>query len=392
MFASRTNWPMTVNELTRRVRQRRAQGLPIFDLTESNPTRCAFEYPTEAILAPFLSPENMRYEPSPQGARSAREAIARYYAERGASVEPEQILLTASTSEAYTFLFRLLADPGDRLLVPQPSYPLFGFLADLNDVHLDAYRLVYRGRWHIDLESVRAMIQPTTRALIVVNPNNPTGSFVKRHEWEQLLECCAPHHLAVIGDEVFLDYAYAEDPERVGTLLRQSRGEVLTFVLSGISKLLGLPHMKLAWIAVVGPQTLVREALARLEIIGDTYLSVSTPVQRALPEWLALRESIGRQIRERVRANRRYLEECVARAHGCRCLEAEGGWYAILQLLDARDDEAFALELVEREGVLVHPGYFFEFEEEGYLVLSLLPPPEVFQEGVQRILRRIEGA
>ena len=390
MFAARTSWPTAVNELTRRVRERREQGLPLFDLTESNPTRCAFEYPSEAILAPFLSPENLRYEPSPRGARSAREAIARYYAEHGASIDPEHILLTASTSEAYAFLFRLLADPGDRLLVPRPSYPLYGFLADLNDVRLDAYRLVYHEGWQIDVESVRAALRPTTRALILVNPNNPTGSFVKRHEWEQLRVFCAEHHLAVISDEVFLDYAYAEDPERIGTLLRQDGEDVLRFALGGVSKLLGLPQMKLAWIGVAGPAELTREALARLEVIGDTYLSVSTPAQHALPRWMTLREAMGRQIRERVRANREYLRESIARTEGCRCLEAEGGWYAILQLLDARDDEAFALELVEQEGVLVHPGYFFDFEEEGCLVLSLLPPPEVFQEGVRRILRRIE--
>jgi aspartate/methionine/tyrosine aminotransferase len=390
MFASRTQWPRAVNELTRQVRKRRERGMPILDLTESNPTRCAFAYPGEAILAPLLSPENLRYEPTPQGMRSAREAIARYYAEHGARVDPEHILLTASTSEAYAFLFRLLADPGDRLLVPRPSYPLFGFLADLNDVELDAYRLVYRERWRIDLESVRAALRPTTRALVLVNPNNPTGSFVTRREWEQLVACCAEHHLAVIGDEVFLDYAAGEDSERIGTLLRQEGGDVVTFVLGGISKLLGLPQMKLAWIAVAGPTEAVREALDRLEIIGDTYLSVNTPVQRALPQWMELRESLTGQIRKRVEANRRYLQEIIARARRCRCLNAEGGWYAILQLLDARDDEAFALELLERDGVLVHPGYFFDFEEEGYLVLSLLPPPEVFREGVRRLVRRIE--
>lgn len=391
MFASRTNWPTAVNELTRRVRERRERGLPILDLTESNPTRCAFEYPGEAILAPLLSPENLRYEPSPRGARAAREAIAGYYAEHGASVDPEHILLTASTSEAYAFLFRLLADPGDRLLVPRPSYPLFGFLADLNDVRIDTYRLVYHEGWRIDVESVRGALQPTTRALILVNPNNPTGSFVKRCEWELLRTFCAEHHLAVISDEVFLDYAYAKDSERLGTLLREGEDEVLTFVLSGVSKLLGLPQMKLAWIAVTGPKALVHEALLRLEIISDTYLSVSTPAQQVLPHWMMLRETIGRQIRERVKANWEYLRESVAQIEGCRCLEAEGGWYAIVQLLDARDEEAFALELVEQEGVLVHPGYFFEFEEEGYLVLSLLPPPEVFQEGVRRILRRMGG-
>ncbi|MCS6818160.1 MAG: pyridoxal phosphate-dependent aminotransferase [Blastocatellia bacterium] len=391
MFAARTNWPTAVNELTRRVRERRERGLPILDLTESNPTRCAFEYPDEAILAPFLFPENLRYEPLPQGARSAREAIARYYAEYGAPADPERIFLTASTSEAYAFLFRLLADPGDHLLVPRPSYPLFGFLADVNDVQLDTYRLVYREGWQIDLESVRAAFRPKTRALILVNPNNPTGSFVKRREWERLRAFCAEHHLAVISDEVFLDYAYAEDPERIGTLLREESGDILVFALGGISKLLGLPQMKLAWIGIAGPEELVREALFRLEVIGDTYLSVNTPVQQALPHWMALRRAMSRQILERVLTNRQFLEENVARTERCRCLKAEGGWYAILQLADARDDEAFALELVEREGVLVHPGYFFEFQEEGHLVLSLLPPPEVFREGVRRILRQIEG-
>jgi aspartate/methionine/tyrosine aminotransferase len=390
MFARRTDWPTAENELARRVRMRRERGLPLLDLTESNPTRCAFAYPREAILAPFLSPENMLYEPSPQGVRSAREAIARYYEERGAAVDPDRLILTASTSEAYAFLFRLLADPGDHLLVPRPSYPLFGFLADVNDVELDAYRLVYDDQWRIDVESVYAAIGPRTRALIVVNPNNPTGSFVKRDEWERLLACCAAYGLAVISDEVFLDYAYGEDAQRVGTLLRGGETGVLTFALGGISKLLGLPQMKLAWIGVAGPEPLVREALLRLEIIGDTYLSVSTPVGHALPQWMSEGAYIREQIRERVQTNRAYLRESVAPSRGCQCLEAEGGWYAILRLSGGRDDEAFAIGVLEQEGVLVHPGYLFDFEEEGYIVLSLLPPPEVFQEGVRRIVRHIE--
>ncbi|GBC80906.1 Glutamate-pyruvate aminotransferase AlaA [bacterium HR10] len=390
MFARRTQWPTAVNELTRRVRERRERGEPILDLTESNPTRCAFEYPRDVILTPFLSSENLRYEPLPQGMRSAREAIARYYVERGARVDPDRLVLTASTSEAYTFLFRLLADPGDRVLVPRPSYPLFGFLADLNDVELDAYRLAYDGRWRIDVESVRAALGPRTRAVVLVNPNNPTGSFVKRSEWEQILACCAKQGVVVISDEVFLDYAYAEDAERVGTLLREEGVDVLTFVLGGVSKLLGLPQMKLAWIGVTGPEAMVREALLRLEIIGDTYLSVSTPIARALPQWMRVREGLRGQILGRVRANREYLRQSVERLSGCRYLDAEGGWYAILHLSDVRDDEAFAIELLEHEGVLVHPGYFFDFEGEGCFVLSLLPPPEVFQEGIRRILRRVE--
>lgn len=388
MFSQRTQWPGAVNELTRRVHRRREQGQPILDLTESNPTRCGFVYPGEAILAPFRESENLRYEPSPQGACSAREAIARYYAEKGVEVDPDRVFLTASTSEAYAFLFRLLADPGDRLLVPRPSYPLFEFLACLNDVHLDAYRLVYRKRWFLDVESVRQAIRPTTRALVLVNPNNPTGSFVKRSEWELVLACCREHDLVVISDEVFLDFAYEDDRERVGTLLQGGASAgVVTFVLGGISKLLGLPQMKLAWIGIAGPEEEVREALRRLEIIGDTYLSVSTPVQHALPRWMALREAIGGQIMRRVKENRVFLCEILSRSERCRCLQAEGGWYAILHMPHVRDDEAFAIELLEREGVLVHPGYFFDFEEEGYFVVSLLPPPEVFREGIRRILR-----
>jgi hypothetical protein len=250
--------------------------------------------------------------------------------------------------------------------------------------------LVYDGQWRIDVESVYAAIGPRTRALIVVNPNNPTGSFVKRDEWERLLACCAAYGLAVISDEVFLDYAYGEDAQRVGTLLRGGETGVLTFALGGISKLLGLPQMKLAWIGVAGPEPLVREALLRLEIIGDTYLSVSTPVGHALPQWMSEGAYIREQIRERVQTNRAYLRESVAPSRGCQCLEAEGGWYAILRLSGGRDDEAFAIGVLEQEGVLVHPGYLFDFEEEGYIVLSLLPPPEVFQEGVRRIVRHIE--
>jgi len=387
MFSSRTSWKLAANELTLRVEARRQAGLPILDLTESNPTRCGFDEFGDEILKPLAFHESLVYEPAPKGLLSARKSVSAYYEEKGVAVDPEQIILTASTSEAYSFLLRLLADPGERVLVPRPSYPLFDFLATLNDVQLDAYPLRYASGWHIDVESLRRTIRADTRAIILVNPNNPTGSFVKRGELYELAEICRLHDLALICDEVFVDYAFAPDPARPETLARVA--DVLTFTLSGISKLLGLPQMKLAWICVSGPDEQVSEALARLEVISDTYLSVNTPVQHALPRWMSLHQKITGQILARLVANREHLLDQVQRVNACQCLEAEGGWYAILRLPAGRAEEGFVIELLEKEGVLTHPGYFYDFEEGDHVVLSLLSPPSIFQDGINRLLSKM---
>jgi hypothetical protein len=386
MFSSRTQWTLTPNRLTEMLQARRRAGLPIVDLTESNPTRCGFQYPADEIFAALTTPESLIYEPSAKGLLPAREAVAADYAERSVLIDPERIFLTASTSEAYSFLFRLLANPGDRVLAPRPSYPLFDFLAALNDVEFDAYPLTYNAGWHVDLATLRELITPRTRAVLVVNPNNPTGSFLQRDELGEMLELCRAHDLALISDEVFADYTFAPNPHRVVTLAGTS--DALTFALGGISKRLGLPQMKLAWIVAGGPAAVLNEAVARLEVIADTYLSVNTPVQRALPRWLALRAKLTQQILTRVLANRQYLVDRTRSPHACQCLEAEGGWYAIVRVPQTRSEEELVLELLDQDGVLVHPGYFFDFETEAYVVVSLLPPPEAFQAGIEKLLNR----
>lgn len=386
MFSQRTRWSLQPNRLTERLAMRRRMGRPILDLTESNPTRCRIALPTEETLEAWRAPENLVYEPSPKGLPAAREAVAAFYAEKGVNIHPERIVLTASTSEAYSFLFRLLTDPGDAILVPRPSYPLFEFLAALNDVQLSPYPLRYEPGWRIDIVALGQAITPRTRALIVVNPNNPTGSFIHENERAALIELCRRHQLALISDEVFAEYAFAPQPDSVSSLA--GTRDVLTFVLGGISKLLGLPQMKLAWIIASGPEGMVSEALQRLEIIADTYLSVNTPVQRALPRWLKRRDQWTRPIFDRVRANWHYLVEHVRPPHACQCLEAEGGWYGVLRIPRTRSEEEWALDLLERDDVLVHPGYFFDFQTEAHLVVSLLPPPEIFREGIERVRRR----
>jgi hypothetical protein len=367
---------------------RRRAGLPIIDLTESNPTRCGFHYPDE-ILSALMTPDSLLYEPSPKGLLSAREAVAAYYAEKDVTADPEHILLTASTSEAYSFLFRLLADHGDRVLVPRPSYPLFDFLATINDVKLDAYPLVYSGRWHVDLAALREAITPRTRAILVVNPNNPTGSCLQRYERAEIVDLCRLHDLALISDEVFADYPFTQNPNGVVTMAGIS--EALTFALGGVSKLLGLPQMKLAWVCASGPADLLSDALTRLDVIADTYLSVNTPVQRALPQWMAQRHQITEQILNRVLANRRYLLDRLRPPHVCECLEADGGWYAVIRVPRTRSEEELILELLDQDGVLIHPGYFFDFASEGYVVASLLPLPDVFRAGLEKMLKRIVG-
>jgi alanine-synthesizing transaminase len=386
-FSSRTDWSLTPNRLSEFVRDRRERGALILDLTESNPTRCGLAIDAEEILAPLRDRRALTYEPDPRGLLTAREAVVQYYAERGIPLSPDQIFLTTSTSEAYSFVFRLLANPGDRILAPQPSYPLFDFLGGLNDVSVLPYPLVYDEGWQVDLDALASRAESRCPAVLVVHPNNPTGSYVQKSELTRILEICCRSQAALIADEVFADYALTADPDRVVNHAQASGA--LTFTFSGLSKVVALPQMKLAWIVVNGPLELRGNALARLEVIADTYLSVSAPVALAAPRWLAQRHGIQAQILERVQANLRKLDGLLARGSPVSRLKVEGGWYAILRVPSTRSDEGWAVELLTQESVLVHPGHFYDFPSEGFLVLSLLPPPESFEEALRRVISRI---
>jgi aspartate/methionine/tyrosine aminotransferase len=316
--------------------------------------------------------------------------VAEYYRHGGKEAGVDRIHLTTGTSEAYTLLFKLLTDPGQNVLVPQPSYPLFDFLAGFEGIALEPYRLVYhdkKGEWRVDFDSMSEAINRKSRAIILVNPNNPTGSFLKRDELARLVKICAEHQLALIVDEVFSDYAFSAPADRIETLIGVS--EVMTFVMSGISKILGLPQMKLGWIVVNGPEALCQQAQEYLELLADTYLSVGTPAQHAAPKWLELKHVMQSQISARLKANWTFLQTQLADESNCRLLRAEGGWYAIIEMLRPFSEEDFILALLEQDNVLAHPGYFFDFQKEGYLVLSLLPPQEIFREGISRLLKRI---
>jgi len=385
MFSGRTAWDLRRSRLAALLASRRAEGAELLDLTETNPTRVGIACPPH-LLEPLIQAAALRYEPEPAGLLSAREAVAADYHRRGYDVSPKRIVLTASTSEAYAFLFKLLCDPGDEVLVPRPSYPLFEYLAGLESVAVRPYPLDYDGRWHLSPGGVREAAGERTRAVVVVHPNNPTGSFLKEEEAQGLESLCAEGGWALISDEVFADYAFREDPERARSVARD--GEVLAFALGGLSKSCGLPQLKLAWIAVSGPRERREAALARLEVVADTYLSVGTPVQLALPRLLQQRAELQRPIVERVAGNLDLLRE---RATGspATLLDAEGGWSAVLRVPAVASEEDWALTLLDEDGVLVHPGYFFDFAQEAFLVLSLLPPPATFRRGVERLLRRL---
>lgn len=385
IFARRTDWNLTTNLYTRALEEHRRSGRELLDLTVSNPTEAGFTFEDERILGALRSTESMRYEPASKGLFSARQAVARYYADHQVNVHPEHLLLTTSTSEAYTWCFRLLCEPGDEVLVPTPSYPLFEFLADIQDVRLVPYELVYHDGWQVDFHGLQQRAGAKSRAVIVVNPNNPTGSFLRRHELEELSTICREHDMAIVADEVFLDYGL-----QAAASTCAANGDCLTFTLSGLSKISALPQMKVAWIAVSGPEGLRTEAVARLELIADTYLSMNAPIQHALPEMLETRHGIQRQMNQRVRANLAELDRQLAQQkHSCR-LEVEGGWYAVLRVPITRTDEQLAIELIDREDVLVQPGHFYDFGCDGYLVVSLITPEVTFAEGIGRVLRYIE--
>jgi len=382
MFSRRTPGSLEPNRLTAALAARRRSGAPVLDLTESNPTRAGLPYP-DALLAPLADASALVYEPTPAGLASAREAVARDYARRGIDVPPDRILLTAGSSEAYAFLFKLLCDAGEGVLVPRPSYPLFELLARLESLEVASYPLAYDGEWHVAASAVERALTSRTRAVVAVSPNNPTGSYLKRDEAEALYELCAREGLALVSDEVFADYAFRPDPRRLPSVATD--GPALAFALGGLSKSCGLPQLKLGWIAVSGPRALREEALARLELVADTFLSVGTPVQRALPSLLGRLPELQGPIAARVSGNLAWLADSLGPASKASLLRPEGGWYAVLRVPATIPEEELALRLLESRGVLVHPGYFFDFPDEAFLVLSLLPPPGVFRAGLEAI-------
>jgi len=386
IFSRRTDWELSLNELVASCQQLKENNVPVLDLTASNPTACGFSYPPQ-ILKGLSTKENLNYDPAPRGLLRARKAVVQYYASKGISLSSQQIFLTSSTSEAYSYLFRLLVNPGERIFFPQPSYPLFQFLADMNDVEMDRYPLIYDDGWKIDFNQLNERITPDTKALVLVNPNNPTGSFVKKHELTLLNDLCSRTNIPLISDEVFGDFSFEESEDYVSLI---NNNEALTFVLGGLSKTLGLPQMKLSWIVMSGPQNLVEKAQERLEVIADTFLSVNTPAQNALDQWLPLREGIQKEIKARLKQNLEFIQKQAALTSSCQLLKSEGGWYVILRIPKTRTEEEWALKLLNKYHVFVHPGYFFDFHEDAHVVISLLPPHNVFQEGVERILSRIE--
>lgn len=383
MFSERTRWDLRPNRLAERLAARRGAGARVLDLTESNPTRAGLPAP-EDVLPLLARAEARRYEPHPFGLASAREAVAADFARRGFPVEADRIVLSASTSEAYAFLFKLLCDPGDDILVPRPGYPLFDFLATLESVSVRTYPLAYDGQWHLDTGALRASVGPRTRAVVVVNPHNPTGAFLKRDEEQALLALCAEREMALVSDEVFADFAFGDDGRRAPSVARDR--EALTFTLGGLSKSCGLPQLKLAWTAVTGPPGPRRGALDRLEVVADTYLSVSTPVQVAAPELLARREELQAPLRARLAANLATLRRTLGPGCLASLLEPEGGWYAVLRVPATRTEDERVTRLLEERDVLVHPGYFFDFPTEAFFVLSLLPPERDFAEAARRIV------
>lgn len=406
-FARRTDWNLAINAYTRALDEHRQAGSELLDLTASNPTNIGLHYDDEKLLRSLSHPAALTYEPTAKGLLSARQAVAEYYAERGVQVSPDDLILTTSTSEAYSFVFRLLCDPGDSVLVPTPSYPLFDFLADLQDVKLVPYELVYDHGWQMDFHSLRSSLLKVSsshpfvengdekggtltysqcKAVLVVHPNNPTGSFVKANEASQLEVFCAENNLAIIADEVFLDYSL----EGAAPLCFASNRNALTFTLSGLSKISGLPQMKVAWVVVSGPEELKREALGRLEVIADTYLSMNAPVQYAVPEMLQQRRSIQVQMMARIRQNLGELDRQLAAQKLCKRLDVEGGWYAVLRVPITGSDEERAVDLLRETGTLVQPGHFYDFAGNGFLVVSLITPPEILSAGIGRLLRFIK--
>ena len=386
MFADRTNWNLAANRLSEALGQRRAAGEAVIDLTASNPSKCGFQYDSQAILQAVANPAIMDYDPDPRGLESARAAVAAYYSGHGAVVSPDDIILATSTSECYSYIFRTLCNPSDEILVPQPSYPLFDFLAEIQDVRLVRYPLIYDNAgdhgWQIDFSALEHAVTPRTRAIIVVHPNNPTGHFTRAVELERLNEICSARQMALIADEVFLDFGYTAARPRSFA----GNTGALTFTLSGLSKIAGLPQMKCAWLVANGPLQLKAQALQRLEVIADTYLSGNAPVQLATPVFLERRHEFQAQLMARVRRNLAELDRQLGTQKFCGRLKLEGGWCAIVRVPATQPGEEFAIELLNTKGVYVHPGHFYDFASEGYLIVSLIAREPEFAKGIELLL------
>jgi len=384
MFSHRTGWKLTPNHFSEAQQQVRAAGQEILDLTLSNPTLAELHYDEEAIMQALIQPEALEYDPQPKGLLTARQAVTAYYRNQHEEfdIDPEALVLTTSTSEGYSYVFRLLCNFEDEILVPKPSYPLFEFLADLQDVKLVPYPLLYDHGWQIDFASLYKTVNHRTRAVVVVHPNNPTGSYVSGTEREELNSFCREYGLSLIVDEVFLDYAH--DGAMRPTFA--TNDAVLTFTLSGLSKISGLPQMKVACVVASGPETVTREAMARLEIIADTYLSMNAPLQFALPALLDQRKEVQPLLLDRIRANLEELDRGIARQKSCQRLAVEGGWYAVLRVPVTQSDEELAIDILRKTSVLVHPGHFYDFASDGYLVVSLISPPADFHRGIGYVL------
>jgi alanine-synthesizing transaminase len=385
MFSRRTDWKLALNRFTEVQRELQIAGREIIDLTVSNPARAGLLFDVESILSSLSNLGAMDYDPQPKGMAKARQSVADYYFEQHGNllVDPETLILTTSTSEGYSYVFRLLCNPDDEVLVPKPSYPLFEFLANLQDVALQPYMLLYDHGWHIDFPSLSRAVNSRTRAVVLVHPNNPTGSFVRGNEREQLNSFCREHGLALIVDEVFLDYPHDGRPRPSFV----SNREVLTFTLSGLSKISGLPQMKLAWVAATGPEQIVTAAVDRLEVIADTYLSMNAPIQLAAETLLEQRNKVQPQILDRVRRNLAELDGQLALQKSSQRLQVDGGWYVVLRVPATQADEDLVIDLLCHASVLVHPSHFYDFASEGHLILSLLTPPDDFREGARRMLQ-----
>lgn len=382
MFSSRTPAKMSANKLANIIEEKKLSNTSLIDLTVSNPTQVFFDYPEAEIITALANKNSLFYRPDPKGLLVARNAIAKYYNLQ--QVTEENIFLTASTSEAYTLLFKLLMNSGDSVLVPTPSYPLFEHLAQIESVIPINYHLYFDGAWHIDFPYLQSVCQKNTRAIIIVNPNNPTGSYVKKEELKQLINFCKQNSLALISDEVFYDYSHYKDKARASSIATVD--DILTFTLNGLSKVAGLPQLKLGWIILNGPKEIFDEAYQRLEFITDLFLSVSSPVQHALPSILELVPALQTQIQERVLANYNWLKSQIPVDSVCRLLPTEGGWYTILQVPKILTEEELILELLIKENLIIHPGYFFDFQLEGFLVISLITRAEIFQFGIVKLL------
>ena len=388
MFSTRTDWDLRPSPLYVLLQQKRARGEEVLDLTESNPTQCGFIHSPLTLVDAGSLQRSALYEPDPKGLLSARQAISEWYKRQSIALDPERIILVSSTSEAYSFLFRLLCDVGDVVAVPKPSYPLFEYLARLNDVLCLGYRLAYDGEWHIDLPSVDEALSSNAEALVLVHPNNPTGSFVKKEERDRIVSEARTRNIPIIVDEVFNAFSFTRDERHAESFA--GTDSTLTFTMNGLSKLLGLPQMKLAWIIVSGPDTGCSKALQRLEIIADTYLSVGTAVQQILPRLLDDPEAMTEQILTRTTSNHEFLKAACETGSPATLFQCEGAWNAVLRLPAKKSDEDWAFELLQSVGVLTHPGHLFDIEMKSCVVVSLLPERSAFSEGVRRILAAIK--